>query len=157
MHPGWGPTTNKNKPATKQRTHAVHLNIHRGFLITVTKNSLRDLLKRCFVYLLLVYAIETVFQLYHDGDMMYEMRRSNLRNLEPPTLYRHGMTMRGTGFWWRCKLYTLWKWIAAQLNVMVVMGFVPLSPRSPNRCLTNWAICPSLGSSVPGWVKPNDL
>ena len=34
-----------------------------------------------------------VFQLYHDGDMMYEMRR----NPKPTLLqtYRHGM--RGTG------------------------------------------------------------
>ena len=30
----------------------------------------------------------------------------------------HGMT--GTGLWWWCKLDTVWKWMAAQLNTMVV-------------------------------------
>ena len=47
---------------------------------------------------------------------------------KPPTPYRHGMTMRGTGLWWCSKLYTMRKWIPAQLNVMAVTGFVPLSP-----------------------------
>ena len=58
---------------------------------------------------LLFYAIATIFQLYHGGNMMYEMRR---RKPEPPllptqwifNLPHHGM--RGTGLWWRCKLNT---------------------------------------------------
>ena len=39
--------------------------------------------------------------------------------------------MRGTGLWWRCKLYTPGKWTAAQLNVMALLGFTMLSLGSP--------------------------
>ena len=43
--------------------------------------------------------------------------------------------MRGTGLWWRCKLYTVGKQIAAQLYVMAVTGFAPLSPGLPTQRL----------------------
>ena len=43
--------------------------------------------------------------------------------------------MRRAGLWWRCKLYTVEKWITAQLNVMAVTGFASLSPRSPTQCI----------------------
>ena len=36
---------------------------------------------------------------------------------------------------WHCRLYAAGKWSAAQLNVMVVMGFVPLSPGAPTQWL----------------------
>ena len=35
--------------------------------------------------------------------------------------------MRGTGLWWYCKLYTAAKWIAAQLNVIAVTGFISVN------------------------------
>ena len=41
-----------------------------------------------YICLLLFYARATVFQLYHDGDMMYEMRR---RKPEPLLLPTQGM------------------------------------------------------------------
>ena len=40
------------------------------------------------------------------------------------------------------KLYAVGKWIAAQLNVMVVTGFVPLSPVSPTECLNQLSYLP---------------
>ena len=57
-----------------------------------------------------------------------------------PTPHRHGMTE--TSLWWCRKLYTARKWIATQLNVMAVVGFVPLSPRSPIRCLIKQSYLP---------------
>ena len=36
-----------------------------------------------------------------------------------------------TGFYWRCKLYTVGTWITAQLNIIAVTGFVPQLPGSP--------------------------
>ena len=52
--------------------------------------------------LLLFYTIATVFQLYHSGDIMYEMRREKPEpmflptqwscKVKPPTSYRHGMS-----------------------------------------------------------------
>ena len=39
--------------------------------------------------------------------------------------------IRETCLWWHCKLYTARKWIAAQVNFMEMMGFVPLSPGEP--------------------------
>ena len=38
--------------------------------------------------------------------------------------------MKGMGLWWCCKLYTDGKWIAAHLNFIATMGFIPLSPGS---------------------------
>ena len=48
----------------------------------------------------LFYAITTVFQLYHGGDMM------TLEG-ESPSLhfYQYRHCMRETGLWWHCKLY----------------------------------------------------
>ena len=43
--------------------------------------------------------------------------------------------MRGTGFWWHNKLYTVRKWIATQKNVMAVTEFISLSPWLPTQCL----------------------
>ena len=41
------------------------------------------------IYLLLLfYTIATIFQLYHGGDMMYEMRK---RKPEPTLLRNHGI------------------------------------------------------------------
>ena len=50
-----------------------------------------------FVCLLLFYAVATLFQLYHDSDIMYEMRQRKARvytftysqDLSPPTPYKH--------------------------------------------------------------------
>ena len=58
-----------------------------------------------------------------------------------PTPYRHGM--RETGLWWRCKLYTEGKWISAQLNVMTVTGFIPLSPWLPTHHLNQLSYLPT--------------
>ena len=89
---------------------------------------------------LLFYAIATIGQLCYDGDMMYEMRRRKpehtllaTRAFVPLIPHRHGM--KGTGLVWQGKVYTVGKWITAQLNVMAVMGFVPLSPASPSLSL----------------------
>ena len=63
------------------------------------------------VCLLLFYAIATLIQLYHSGDMIYELKRRkpeptlSPRDPEPPTPYKH--TMRGTGLWWCCKYYCM--------------------------------------------------
>ena len=77
----------------------------------------------------------TSFHLYHGGDIWDEEEKekaytfTDSGDLQPPTPYMHGMG--GTGLWWCCKLYTAGKWIAAQLNVMAVIGFVPMFPGSP--------------------------
>ena len=72
-----------------------------------------------YIGLLLFYTIATVFQLYHGGNIMYEMRR---RNPEPtqgiinnPTPYRHGM--RGLAFDDAVSYAQHGIWIAARLNV----------------------------------------
>ena len=43
------------------------------------------------ICLLLFYAIATVFQLYHGGDMMYEMRRRKpeLTRLQTQVIFNH--------------------------------------------------------------------
>ena len=51
--------------------------------------------------------------------------------------------MSRADFWSRCKLFTAGKWIAAQLNVMGVTQFVPLSPGSPTLCLNQLSPLPS--------------
>ena len=43
---------------------------------------------------------------------------TDTRDLKAATPHRNGM--RGTGLWWRCKLYTLGEWIATQLNGVAV-------------------------------------
>ena len=40
-------------------------------------------------------------------------------------------------------VYTAGKWIAAQLNVLAVIGFVPLSPGSPTQCLNQLSYLPT--------------
>ena len=59
-------------------------------------------------------------------------------------LHHIGMVcMRGIGLWWCSKLYTSGKWIAAQLNVIVVTRIRTLPPRvNLSHALTNWAISP---------------
>ena len=70
--------------------------------------------------------------------MMYDMRR---RKLEP-TLWPSQGIFNLLGMVWEelafndAVSYTQWeKWIAAQLNIMAVIGCVPLSPESPSQCL----------------------
>ena len=45
-----------------------------------------------------------------------------------------------------CKLYTMRKWITAQLNVIAVTGFISLSPGSPTQCLNQLSYLPT-----PSW------
>ena len=49
------------------------------------------------------------------------------------------MVWEGYSLWWRCKLYTVWKWIAAQLNIIAVTGESYPCPQA----LTHWAIFPA--------------
>ena len=100
------------------------------------------------VGLLLFYAIAIVFQLYHGGDVMYEMRRrkgkSTLYQLKgslTSTPYRHGI--RVTGLWWHCKSYTVAAWIAAQLDVMAVTGIHTPCPQGHLHSTLFWAISPT--------------
>ena len=68
---------------------------------------------------------------------MHEMRR---RKHTKPTLlltqgifnFTHhiGMVQEELGFGDAVKSYTAGKWIVAQLNVMAVMGLIPVSPES---------------------------
>ena len=55
----------------------------------------------CIDCLLLFYTITTVFQLYHGGDMMYEMRRGKHEPTLLPTQrisnLLHHLDMPGTG------------------------------------------------------------
>ena len=105
-----------------------------------------------------VFNIAMLFQLYHDGDMIYEVRR---RKLEPTVLlhqgiftppphthapHRHGM--RGTGLWWCCKLYTVGKSTVTQLNDIALAWFVPLSPGSPSQCRNQLNYLPTSFSTV---------
>ena len=58
----------------------------------------------------------------------------------------------------KCKLYTARKWIAAQLNVMAVTGFVPLSPGWPTQCFNQLSYLPTPAvaghfHAGPGWNK----
>ena len=53
----------------------------------------------------------------------------------------HGI--RGTGLWWLLKLYITGKWIPAQLNVLAVTGFIPLSPGSPFKYLNQLNFLPT--------------
>ena len=101
---------------------------------------------KIILILLLFYARATAFRLYNGDDMMHKMRR---RKSKPTLFSTRGIfkhSMRETGLWWCCKLWIVQKWIAVQFNVMAVRGFIPLSPRSPTQCLTNWAISPPLAS-----------
>ena len=63
------------------------------------------------------------------------------RDLYPPKPYWHGI--RGTDLWSCCKLYTAGKSIAAQLNVMAMTGFTPLSWGSPTQCLNQMNYLPT--------------
>ena len=83
--------------------------------------------------MLLFYAIETVFQLYLGSDILYEMRRKS----KPTLLLTQGIFKlpHHLGMVLEQLAYTSGKWIAAQVNVMAVTGFVPLSPDSPTPCL----------------------
>ena len=56
--------------------------------------------------------------------MMYQTRR---RKPEPTLLPTLGI------FNFPHNIGMVWEWIAAQLNVMAVAGFVPLSPGSPTQ------------------------
>ena len=74
--------------------------------------------------------------------MMYEMRR---RKIEPTRLLTRGIlsyTQHGN-YTQHCKIYTAWKWITAQLNVIAVTGFVPLSPGSPTQRLNQMSYLPT--------------
>ena len=72
-----------------------------------------------FVCLLLFYVIATLFQLYNDGHMTYEMRR---RKPEPTLLLNQECGIRGTS----CKLYTAGKWITVELNVIGTRIRIPV-------------------------------
>ena len=91
---------------------------------------------------LLFYATATVFQLYHGSDMMCGIIRRK------PSLYfyrfKGSLTAYTTGHLWCCKLFREGKWIAAQLNVMAVKGFILLSPRSPTQCHSQLSYIPTL-------------
>ena len=86
------------------------------------------------VCLLSFYTIPTVFQLYHGDDMIYEMSRRKLKPTLLPTQWifnlHIGMVWEELAFlWWRYKLYTAEKRIAAQLNVIAMTGIRTPVPR----------------------------
>ena len=105
---------------------------------SVTVRLLMRYLYKLFV-LLLLYAIATVFLLYHGNDMIHELRR---RKPEPTILSMQGIFNLPHHMIWEevafddAVSYTQQgKWLVAQLNVMAMTGFVPLSPGSPTQCL----------------------
>ena len=84
----------------------------------------------CFVWLLLFYAIATVFHVYHDGDMIYEMRRKKPES----TLSQ----FKGSGSCGEMDCSTDKCYCSDQHSYPCAQGHLP-------RALTNWAI-----SSPPG-------
>ena len=55
-----------------------------SYVISTKSSMIQDV---CFVCLMLFYALARVFQLYHGGDMIYEMKR---RKPEPTLLPTQG-------------------------------------------------------------------
>ena len=82
-------------------------------------------------------SISVISQWWYDAwdeeEKAWAYTFTNSRDLLPPIPFRHAM--RGTGLWWCCKLYTTGTWIAAQLNVIALTLFIPLSPGSSSQCL----------------------
>ena len=80
---------------------------------------------------LLFYTVATVFQSYHGGDMMYEMRRklklytfTDSRDLNSP--HHTGMVGQELAFDYAVS-YTVGKWISAAKSYSSDPGFAPLS------------------------------
>ena len=105
--------------------------------------------KFLFVFVLLLsYIIATLFQLYLGGDMMHKVGR---RKPEPTLLLSQGI------FNFPHHIYMVAdelviddavddsvEWIAAQVNVMALSGFISLSAGSPIQCLNqlNYLLTP---------------
>ena len=100
--------------------------------------------KTSFVCLLLFYdsnCISVISRQWNDILEEKEKVQTSIFFYRIKGFLHHGM--RGTGLWWRCKLYTVGKWIAAQLNVIALTKiFVPCPQDHLPHALTNWAISP---------------
>ena len=94
--------------------------------------------------LFLFYAIATVFQIYHSGDMMCEMRRRKPEPTHLPTWGIFNLPHHIGMLWVQLAFdddvsYIQWvKWIAAQLNVIAMTGI-----RAPVSRMTYPALQPT--------------
>ena len=92
---------------------------------------------------MLFYAIATVLQLYHGGDMMHEMRRRILPTQGICNLPHHiGMVWEQLAFDEAVCYTRLGKWVVAQINAMAVMGFESLSQGPPTKSLNQLSYLP---------------
>ena len=94
--------------------------------------------------LLLFYAKATViswqwYDVWDEKEKSWAYTFTNSRDL--------GHGMKGTGLWWCCKLCTVGKWIAAQLNVIAVTGIHTPVPRV-TYSMSYLSLPPALGRTV---------
>ena len=93
----------------------------------------------------LFYAIETVFQLYHGDDMMYELSR---KKPDPTLLLTQGIFNLPHQLAIDDAVSYTKRRNRLQHSVVPVTGFVPLSPRSPTLCFNQLNHLPTAHETI---------